>query len=269
MVRDNIGSGDHRNLPLIAIMGQTASGKTDLAIELASELNGEIICADSRTIFRSMDVGTAKPTREEKARVPHFGLDLVEPGQRFTVYDFQKYARTKIAEIRARGHLPFLVGGSGLWIYSVLFDYDFDAKNTIVESVNLRHSGEKSLRRNAELVGDCIAVGLDIPRAELFNNIHLRTGKMFDSGLMKEANYLVEKYGSDCPQLQRNSYGEIAKFIHGEIDEKTLLENCELRDRQLAKKQRTWFRQMHDQIFWGDRQAVKKHIYGALDIIPD
>lgn len=112
-------------LPLIVIVGPTASGKTSLAIRLAQKYGGEIICADSRTVYRDMDIGTAKPTPEERALVSHWGLDLVSPGERFTAADFKRYALEKIDEIRARGHVPFIVGGTGLYVDSVVFDYEF------------------------------------------------------------------------------------------------------------------------------------------------
>ena len=108
------------NLPLIVILGPTASGKTGYAINLAQRIDGEIVCADSRTVYRGMDVGTAKPTKCEQEMVPHWGLDLAEPNERFTLYDFQQYAYTKIAEIRGRQHVPMLVGGTGLYIDSVI-----------------------------------------------------------------------------------------------------------------------------------------------------
>ena len=111
--------------PLVVIAGPTASGKTGLAISLAERFNGEIICADSRTIYRGMDVGTAKPTANDQARVPHWGVDLVDPGDRFTAADFKEYANTKIADIRNRQKIPFLVGGTGLYIDSVIFDFQF------------------------------------------------------------------------------------------------------------------------------------------------
>ena len=82
--------------PVIVIVGPTASGKTGAAIALAEEIGGEIICADSRTIYRGMDVGTAKPSMEERKNIVHFGLDLVDPDERFTVYDWKKYAVQKI-----------------------------------------------------------------------------------------------------------------------------------------------------------------------------
>src|SRR5665811_890448 len=96
------------NSPLIVICGPTASGKTLLAIELAEKFGGEIICADSRTVYRGMDIGTAKPTSTERVRVPHWGLDLVNPGDRFSSSDFKKYTLEQIDEIRCRGKIPFL-----------------------------------------------------------------------------------------------------------------------------------------------------------------
>ena len=96
--------------PLIVIVGPTASGKTSLAIDLARQFDGEIICADSRTIYQGMDIGTAKPTKAEQATVPHWGIDLVAPNQSYSVADFKQYADQKIEEIRGRGHIPFLVG---------------------------------------------------------------------------------------------------------------------------------------------------------------
>ena len=112
-------------LPLVVIAGPTASGKTALAIELAERFGGEIICADSRTVYKEMNIGTAKPTAVEQAVVPHWGLDLVRPDEKFTAADFKKYAEQKILEIRQRGHIPFLVGGTGLYVDAVVFDYSF------------------------------------------------------------------------------------------------------------------------------------------------
>src|SRR5215216_6778680 len=111
--------------PLITIVGPTASGKTSLAVELAEQFGGEIICADSRTVYRGMDIGTAKPSKADQKRVPHWGIDLVDPDQKFSAADFKVYANQKIKEIRARGHIPFLVGGTGLYVDAVIFDYQF------------------------------------------------------------------------------------------------------------------------------------------------
>ena len=112
--------------PVIVIVGPTASGKTGAAIALALEIDGEIICADSRTIYRGMDVGTAKPSMEERKNIVHFGLDLVDPDERFTVYEWKKYAEQKIYEIRMRGKYPIVVGGTGLYIDALIYDYQFN-----------------------------------------------------------------------------------------------------------------------------------------------
>ncbi|MBI5945151.1 MAG: tRNA (adenosine(37)-N6)-dimethylallyltransferase MiaA [Chloroflexi bacterium] len=105
--------------PLILIVGPTAVGKTELAIQLAEKLNGEIISADSRLFYRGMDIGTAKPSLEERARVPHYLIDIVNPDETLSLAVFQEKAKEIIADIHARGKLPFLVGGTGQYVRAV------------------------------------------------------------------------------------------------------------------------------------------------------
>ncbi|HEU0014215.1 MAG TPA: tRNA (adenosine(37)-N6)-dimethylallyltransferase MiaA [Longimicrobium sp.] len=100
----------------LAIVGPTGSGKTALSIEVARRVDGEIISMDSRSVFRGMDIGTAKPTMEERAEIPHHGIDLVEPSERFSAVRWARYAREKIAEIRGRGRVAMLVGGTGFFL---------------------------------------------------------------------------------------------------------------------------------------------------------
>lgn len=107
-------------IPLIAIVGPTASGKTALALDLAERLGGEIVGADSRQIYRHMDIGTAKPTAQELARIPHYLIDVVNPDEPFTLANYQRMATTAIATIFANGKLPFLVGGTGLYLRAIL-----------------------------------------------------------------------------------------------------------------------------------------------------
>ena len=106
-------------LPLILIVGPTAVGKTELAIQLAERLNGEIVSADSRLFYRGMDIGTAKPTREERARVPHHLIDIADPDAILSLAVFQQKAREAIADIHTRNKIPFLVGGTGQYIRAV------------------------------------------------------------------------------------------------------------------------------------------------------
>ncbi len=120
MIQDKI-----RQAEVIAIVGPTASGKTALSIELAKKYNGEIINGDSMQVYRGLDIGTAKITVEEMEGVPHHLLSFKEPLEAFSVADYQRLVRMKIAEIRAQGKLPIIVGGSGLYVQAVLYDFQF------------------------------------------------------------------------------------------------------------------------------------------------
>lgn len=120
MIHDNIQEAE-----VVAIVGPTASGKTALSIELAKQYNGEIINGDSMQVYKGLDIGTAKITEEEMEGVPHHLLSFLEPTDSFSVADYQKCVREKISEIQARGKLPIIVGGSGLYVQAVLYDFQF------------------------------------------------------------------------------------------------------------------------------------------------
>jgi tRNA dimethylallyltransferase len=234
-------------LPLVAIMGPTASGKTALAIELAVKYGGEIICADSRTIYKGMDIGTAKPTKKEQKIVPHHMIDLIEPGEKYSIYKFKSEVLRLIKDIRSRGRIPFLVGGSGLYLYTILFDYDFKEKT-----------------RRKELIDNCIAVGIDVKKNVLMDRISVRFQKMLEDGFIDEVQSLVAKYGPNTLQLNRNLYGEVQKFLTGEINMDELQQRAMIIDWHLAKKQNTWFTQKKDKITWLLLNEVKKYISGLL-----
>ncbi|MBN1460655.1 MAG: tRNA (adenosine(37)-N6)-dimethylallyltransferase MiaA [Armatimonadetes bacterium] len=110
---------------LLAIVGPTATGKSEVGLLLAERLDGEIVSADSMQIYRGMDIGTAKPTGEQRARVPHHLIDLLEPDEAFSVSDYRARAEAALADIWRRGHQPILVGGSGLYVRAVLQEMDF------------------------------------------------------------------------------------------------------------------------------------------------
>lgn len=260
-------------LPLIVILGPTASGKTAYAIRLARLIGGEVICADSRTVYRGMDIGTAKPTEPERAGVLHWGLDLIEPDQRYSLYDFQRYAMAKIAEIRQRQHVPLLVGGSGLYINSVIYDYrlaggDYDpttrAKLEKLPPDELRRlaikrgaklprdlDNKRRLVRSLETGGvsnNCghlgrqtIVIGIAVDKEKLSQRISERAEQMLERGLVAETERLIARYGMVEP-LRRNAYGVVAKYLTGQIYEVELIEQISTKDRQLAKKQLTWWR---------------------------
>ncbi len=260
-------------LPLIVILGPTASGKTAYAIRLARLIGGEVICADSRTVYRGMDIGTAKPTEPERAGVPHWGLDLIEPDQRYSLYDFQRYAMAKIAEIRQRQHVPLLVGGSGLYINSVIYDYrlvggDYDpttrAELEKLPPDELRRlaikrgtklprdlDNKRRLIRSLETGGvsnNCghlsrqtVVIGIAVDKEKLSQRISGRAEQMLERGLIDEVERLIARYGMVEP-LRRNAYGVVAKYLAGQIYEAELIEQISAKDRQLVKKQLTWWR---------------------------
>ena len=268
-------------LPLIVIVGPTASGKTGLAIKLANNLGGEVISADSRAIYKGMDIGSAKPTLEEMSGVQHWGFDLVEPGERFTVADFQEYAHTKIAEIRSRGKLPILAGGTGLYVDAVLFDYRFPpqasgeerskwenmsleqlhqycAENNIDLPQNhmnkryvvnsILHKGY-ALKRRDVIIDNTIVVGITTERDVLRSRIRARGEAMIESGVIDEARNLSKQYGWDNEAMKGNIYPLAKQYIQGGIGKGELIEQYATKDWRLAKRQLTWFKR-NEYIKW-------------------
>ena len=111
---------------LVVIVGPTASGKTELSIELAKQINGEIISGDSMQVYKQMDIGTTKVTNEEMDGIPHYMIDILNPDDSFSVYDFKLRAQALIEDITSRGKIPIIAGGTGLYIQSLIYDYPFD-----------------------------------------------------------------------------------------------------------------------------------------------
>lgn len=223
----------------IVILGPTASGKTGVAITLASEiaqkhLGGfsgvEIISADSRAIYQGMDIGTAKPSLEEQQGIKHWGIDLVEPGERFTVADWKSYTEEKIADIRGQGKLPMVVGGTGLYIDALIYDYKFSeqAKNT-----------------QNDRGGDCsqfLIIGVKWSAEELRHRITERVDKLFVQELYSETTKLVQKYGWDNQAMKSNIYQFAWGYMKGDYSLEKAKELCVYDDWHLAKRQLTWFK---------------------------
>lgn len=283
------------HLPLLAIVGPTASGKTSLALDIAERYNGEIICADSRTVYKGMDIGTAKPTHEEQARIKHWGLDLVEPGQRFTAADFKTYADTAIEDIQARGKLPLLVGGTGLYVDSVLYDFSFSmpvdgerhhqlesmgleelitycTENNVTlpeNTKNKRHiiaaierDGVTPIRKHDLQRGKHI-VGIATTSASLRTRIVRRTEHLFANGVEEEAIMLGKKYGWNSEAMTGNVYPLLKKHQAGELSLEQVIEKFVTLDYQLAKRQMTWFRRNPD-IMWCTLTEVEGYVQSLL-----
>ena len=287
---------DENHLPLIVIIGPTASGKTSLAIRLAKKYRGEIICADSRTVYRGMNIGTAKPSLEEQQGVSHWGLDLVNPGDSFSVSQFKDYACQKIKEVRSRGNIPFLVGGTGLYIDSVIFDFQFGAKYSKEKRANLQEMTISELRQycaNHDVVlpensknkrylvraieradekpsgleaplNNTIVVGITTDKQLLKQRITDRAKKMFKDGVVEETIGLVNNTGWCNEAMTGNVYPIIKKLIEKEIDEGQAIQEFIVSDVNLVKRQLTWFRR-NPFIEWGDAHSCEQYLSRVLD----
>ena len=265
--------------PLIVIVGPTASGKTRLAIQFAKDFGGEVISADSRAIYRGLDIGTAKPALDEQEGVPHWGLDLVGPGERFTAADFQHYAKQKIREIRLRGRVPVLVGGSGLYVDAVVYNFQFPSRgNTTnhrqkLESYSLEKlhvycienniklpENEKNkryvintilrnghaLKRKDKLDVNTTIVGITTEKSMLQERIAIRAEKLFVPEMFEEAQKAAAQYGWDSEAMTGNIYPLLHQYFDGEINLAYAKQRSKILDWQLAKRQMTWLRRNHD-----------------------
>lgn len=282
---------------LIAIVGPTASGKTSLALDIAERWNGEIICADSRTVYKGMNIGTAKPTAEEQSRVRHWGLDLVEPGEPFSAADFKQYANAAIADIHSRGKLPLLVGGTGLYVDAVLYDFMFGppANETLRQRLdtmtideltaycnkhnitlpenpmNKRHLiraierksvstiSKAALRQNHFIVG--IATNMQTLRTRIVQ----RTEQLFANNVVEEATLLGKKYGWDSEAMTGNIYPLIKLHLEGQLSIDEVRDRFTTLDYQLAKRQMTWLRRNPD-IMWATLTEANSYIQSLLAV---
>lgn len=260
-------------LPLIVIVGPTASGKSSLAMRIAREYSGEIICADSRTVYKYMDIGTAKPSKEDQAEIPHWGLDLATPGEVFTAADFKEYALNVIKDIRKRGHVPILVGGTGLYVDGIIFDFQFGKSDPELrkqlEALPLDLLKEYCANNNIELpenennrryviraierknvsgtrlsapIANTLVVGIATDRDVLRDRISQRSEQLFETGMVEEAIKLGEKYGWDSEAMTGNIYKLVHEFLEGSFDEAELKQRFINSDWQLAKRQLTWLK---------------------------
>lgn len=260
--------------PLLVIVGPTAAGKSALALELARQFDGEIICADSWTVRRGLNVGTAKPTVEERAMVPHHLLDIVEPDEDFTAAVFKHLAQAAIVEITARGKLPILVGGTGLYIDGVLYDFSFlpagdrsarrelndlsieellqclaeagialgevDVRNKRRLIRLLETSGAQPTKH--ELRAQTLVIGLEIDRETLRQRITNRVDTMLAQGLEAEVKQLAARYGWDCEGLKGVGYAQWRDYFSGTQSREETREKIIKATLDLAKRQNTWFK---------------------------
>ncbi len=259
---------------IIVITGPTAVGKTKMSIELAKKLNGEIINADSMQIYQGLDIGTAKVTSAEKENIPHYLLDIKNPQELYTVYDYQKDVRQVIKDIQNRQKTPILVGGTGLYIKAALYDYQFSTEEKQFDYTTLNNQElldrikkykidinfdiqnrrrlirvltklENNTYNNNEnahiLYPDVYFIGLTTNRELLYSKINERVDEMFTAGLMSEVKKFYDQ-GINSKALKTGiGYKELYDYFSGKITLEECKELIKQRSRKYAKRQYTFF----------------------------
>lgn len=271
-----------RKSVVVAIVGQTTSGKSALSLQLAQHIDSDILCADATTVYRGFDIGSAKPTAHDQLTVRHFGLDIADPAERFDVAAYKTYADGVLATQAAKGRVTLLVGGSGLYVDSVLYDYSFPATSDrsdlygdmavaeLQKLVRERGGGQGHfttsdwqnprrlvayLRRGGavpqkrSLPAHAHMIGIALAQRELEHRIEHRVDAMLSAGLEDEVRSLAERYGWDAAAMQAIGYREFRPYVTGEISLSRVREHIIMHTRQLAKKQRVWMQRNPD-ITW-------------------
>lgn len=277
--------------PLIVITGPTASGKTGLALKLARKWGGEIVCADSRTVYKGMDIGTAKPTKTEQAQVRHWLLDIAKPGERFTAADFQRLAKNAIEDIRSRGKVPFLVGGTGLYIDAIVLDFVFSEDADLGQREQLEKLSTEELKllllkqqkplpenqenrrhlirrieKNNNITPvvrqpkpDTYVIAISTEKEALMKQIAHRIDEMFRQNIVQETQHLLETYGAEGEALTSNIYPIVRRILQEGLDIQEAKRLAVTKDWQLAKRQITWLRR-HDYVHWLSRNEAEHYI---------
>lgn len=290
-------------MKVIVILGSTGIGKTNLSIELAKRIDGEIINADSTQVYKELDIATAKVTKEEMSNIPHHLFDIKNIDENYTVYDYQKDARNKIEEISKRGHIPILVGGTGLYIKACLYDYNFNEEikinnyddiktedlyerllnidnNTIihknnrkriVRALNYYDQNGKSISEKGKtnkILYDVIFIGLRTSRDILYERINKRVDIMVNKGLLEEVKKIYDSNIRTKAVLTPIGYKELFSYFENKKTLEECLEEIKLKSRKYAKRQDTWNKHQFD-VKWIDVNFdnFEITINEALDLI--
>ena len=270
---------------IIAVVGPTASGKTAFAVNLAHQINGEIVSADSRLVYKGFNIGTAKPTLKEREGIPHYMIDIAEPETDYSAGLYLKDAQKIIKDILSRGKVPIVAGGTGLYLNILLMNYDlpkvepdYDLREKLKKTDNLYEilssldpqtaleidpNDRKKLIRAIEIVKltgkplsksrgrkepeyDVEWLGLNYPREELYDRINRRVDLMMENGLVEETEKLLEKHGRINNILYTIGYQEMVSYLDGILTLDEAVDKLKQNTRRYAKRQLTWFRKNPD-----------------------
>lgn len=264
---------------IVALSGPSSTGKSKLAVEIAKNFNGEIISADSRYVYREMNISTAKPTKEEMGGIPHYLIDICDVTEEYTVGLFVNDADVLIKDITNRGKLPIVTGGTGLYFRSlsgtfdipeVPADKDFrekaenipneilyeelkqknpilakkihpNNKRKIVRALEIARSGAEMKSKDCPY--DILWLNLDVKdRQFLYDRANGRVDLMLENGLLDEAKYLFKKYGENNILLNTIGLKELYPVINGEYELDIALEEIKKNTRHYIKRQVSWFK---------------------------
>lgn len=287
---------------IIVIVGPTASGKSNLAVKLAQKYNGEIISADSRQVYRGMDIGSGKITKKEMAGIPHHLLDVADPKRTYSVAQYQKLAHKTITEILLRGKLPIIVGGTGLYIQSIVDNLTLpkvppnaklrkvlDEKDPAelfamlkkldpTRAKNIDAQNPRRLVRAIEIAKflgaipalkkteqyDTLQIGLQVDMAELAKKIALRLSKRLKQGMVTEVKQL-QTSGVSWKRLENFGleYRYLARFLRGQISKAEMIDSIQSESIKYAKRQMTWFNK-DKRIVWVNKPAEAEKLTASF-----
>jgi len=270
---------------VIVIVGPTSSGKTELSLQLAKKFNGVIISADSRQIYRHMDIATAKTTKDQQQGIIHYMIDIADPDQEFNLALYQQSVKNLLETIfadnrkRSRPTIPFIVGGTGLYIKAIVDGYKLPAvppnlalrdkletlslDELVAKLHNLDHESKVDLRNKRRVIRaievlftqrkmvpeiappdyEFLQIGIDRPRETLYQRIGQKINGMYKDGLVKETKKLLALgYNFASPSFSAHGYKHIKRYLDHKITLKRALELMAIDTRHYAKRQLTWFR---------------------------
>lgn len=265
-------------LPIVVIIGPTGVGKTKLSIALAKKLDAEIINGDSVAVYKGLNIGSAKPTLEEQKEVVHHLIDIKEPTEEYSVYDYQKDAREKIEDIVKRGKRVIIVGGTGLYIKAALYNYIFtqgivnntyenlsneeillkikeydsnveihlNNRKRLIRILNKYENKEEITNGKDECLYPVYIVGLTAPRDIIYDRINKRVDKMIDDGLLDEIISLKNDYSCSRVLNSAIGYKEFSCFLFHDESLEDVIYKIKLDSRHFAKRQYTFFNHQFD-----------------------